>query len=81
MANVRSTGGFVSDQDLTEKEFLAKYMPDGVFTERYLKAMYRWLLSRKGDDYQQLVHEMHEAYRETDAYQIYTAKNVKSTEV
>ena len=67
MAKVRSTGSFVSDQDLTEKEFIDHYMPFGIYTEEYLKARYAWMQMRPGDDREKITNAMHDAYQQTEA--------------
>lgn len=80
MAKVRTTGSFVSDQDLTEKEFVDLYMPFGVYTEEYLKARYAWMQLRPGDDREKITNAMHDTYQKTEAYQINYLKNVKALE-
>lgn len=67
MAKVRSTGSFVSDQDLTENEFIDHYMPFGIYTEEYLKARYAWMQMRPGDDREKITNAMHDAYAKTEA--------------
>ncbi len=80
MAKVRSTGSFVSDQDLTEREFIDHYMPFGIYTEEYLKARYAWMQLRPGDDREKITNAMHDAYVKTEAYQINYLKNAKAIE-
>ena len=64
----KSTTGFVSDQDLTEQEFIDKYKDCITLSLEYLKARYRWLVLRPGDDRVKITNEMHDAYEKTEAY-------------
>lgn len=76
MSKTKSSTGFISDQDLTEQEFIDKYKHISTLTLEYLKARYRWLVLRPGDDRAKITDGMHDAYAKTEAYQINKAKTV-----
>lgn len=71
-ASVKS--GFVSDSELTETQFIEKYMAFGIYTEEYLQLRWKWMHLKKGDDRDKLISEMYEAYTQTEAYRINTGK-------
>lgn len=70
MRGITKREGYVSDIELTEKEFIDKYMVYGIYTEEYLKLRWKWMHLKKGDDRVQITKEMFEAYTQTEAYRI-----------